>query len=87
MLQTLLSKFQMSNAGISRAMTTVEHTFVSSQARTFQPQANRPMLCTTEDLHRCLYKRDEVIFVSKEDFRTSLRHKEEVHSYCKSEFM
>lgn len=74
----------MSNAGISRAKTTVEHTFVSSRARTFQPQANRPMLCTTDDLHRCLYKRDDVIFVSKEDFRTSLRHKEEVHSYwCK----
>lgn len=87
MFQTLLSKFQMSNAGISRAKTTGEHTFVSSWARSFQPQANRPMLATTDDLQRCLYKRDEVILVSKEDFRASLLHKKEVHSYCKSQFI
>lgn len=41
------------------------------------------MLCIIDDFYWCLYKYDDVIFVSKEDFRIFFWYKEEVYSYCK----
>lgn len=74
----------MSSAGISRPKSTSVHTLLNRTQRRIRTQAADANLCTTEDLHQCLYQRNQVISVSKDDFRTSRLHKEEVFSYwCK----
>lgn len=76
----------MSSAGFSRVKTTYtgEQSAQVAQERPLLAQTAKPVLHFTQsDLHRCLYRRNEVKLVNKEDLRTSLQHEEEFNSYCK----
>lgn len=76
----------MSNAGISRPKSASEHTLSSRTPRRVRSHAADVNLCSIEDLHQCLYQRNQVISVSTDDFRSSGLHKEEAIRYCKSPF-
>lgn len=76
----------MSNAGFPRvksAYTGRKDSNVTQERSYPTPHTAQPVLFTPNDLHRCLYRRNEVRLVNKDDLKTSLPRGQEVDSYCK----
>lgn len=69
----------MNGSGFSRVQSSLtgrEHLQVTRESQ-------KAVVFTPNDLHRCLYRKNEVILLNKEDLRTSFQRREEVHNYCK----
>ena len=73
----------MSDAGASRMKSTVERSQTTQERPKFRHRAAKSAFFTQNDLHRCLYGRNQVMLVSKDELIYSLLHEEEVKSYCK----
>ena len=73
----------MSHAGASRMKSTVERSQTTQERPKFRHRAAKSAFFTQNDLHRCLYGRNQVMLVSKDELIYSLLHEEEVKSYCK----
>lgn len=69
----------MNNVRVSRAQTTYvsrgEHLQFSQEKQSPLP-AGKTVVFTPTDLHQCLYRRDEVTVISKDDLKGSLQHRE-----------
>lgn len=73
----------MSDASASRMKSTAERSQTTQERPKFRHRAPKSALFTQNDLHRCLYGRNQVMLVSKDELIYSLLHEEEVKSYCK----